>query len=109
MGKRVDVSVERRVVRGNRKLRGGDDQFPWLDRLRAELYRFDQRRLGRQTVCRSDEGTRLRGEDVSVHRQEPRGGAGRELRRLYIELFFIAKKTFSIHHVAPRSCTTPRC
>ena len=36
-------------------IRGGDDQFPRLDRLRAEVYRLDQRRLGRQTVCRSNE------------------------------------------------------
>ena len=36
--------------------------------LRAEVYRLDERRLGRETVCRSDEGARLRGEDLSVHR-----------------------------------------
>src|SRR6266513_5027939 len=100
MGKRVDVSVECRVVRGNRKLRGGDDQFPWLDRLRAELYRFDQWRLGRQTVCRSDEGARLRGENVSVHRQEPRGGAGRELRRLHGELDPRPHEPVQMHRVA---------
>src|SRR5207249_8231818 len=64
LGKRVDVSLERRVVRRER-LRGGDDQFPWLDRLRAEVYRLDQRRLGRQTVYRSDEGSRVRREDLS--------------------------------------------
>src|SRR5204863_6130897 len=86
MGKRVDVSLERGAVRSDRELRGGDDQFPRLDRLRAEVYRLDQRRLGRQTVRRSDEGTRLRGEDLSVHRQKPRGGARRELWRLYGEL-----------------------
>ena len=45
--------------------------------LRSEVYRLDQRRLGRQTVCRSDEGARLRGEDLSVHRQEPRSGVAR--------------------------------
>ncbi len=85
VGKFVDVSMERGVVRGQR-LRRRDDQFPRLDRLRAEVYRLDQRRLGRQAVCRSDEGARLRGEDVSVHRQEPRGRAGRELRRLHGQL-----------------------
>src|SRR5437879_13353376 len=100
MGKRVDVSVERRIVRGNRKLRGGDDQFPWLDRLRAELYRLDQWRLGRQTVCRSDEGARLRGEDVSIHRQEPRGGTGREIWRLYGEMVVRRQNKFSVHSVA---------
>ena len=68
VGKFVDISMERGVVRGERKLRGGNDQFPRFDRLWAEIYRLDQRRLGRQTVCRSDEGARLRGENVSVYR-----------------------------------------
>src|SRR5437899_1980799 len=63
VGKFVDVSLERAVVRGQR-LRGGDDQFPRLDRLWAEVYRLDQRRLGRKSVCRSDEGARLCGEDI---------------------------------------------
>jgi hypothetical protein len=78
----VDVPLERGVVRGQR-LRRGDDQFPWLDRLRTEVYRLDQRRLGREAVCRSNEGARLRGENISVHRHEPRGRAGCELRRLH--------------------------
>src|SRR5690349_3893876 len=86
MGKFMVVSVEPGVVRGVRQqragLRRGDDQLPWLDRVRSDIYRLDQRRLGRQTIRRSNEGTRLRGEDVSVHRQESRGGARRELRWL---------------------------
>src|SRR4029450_4064058 len=80
MGKRVDLSLERGVVRGDRQLRRGDDQFPRLDRLRAEVYRLDQRRLGRQTVRRSDEGARLRGENLSIHLQKSGGGAGRQVR-----------------------------
>ncbi len=102
MGKRLDISLERGVVRGDRKLRGGDDQFPWLDRLRAEVYRFDQRRLGRETVRRSDEGTRLRGENVSLHRQEPRGGARGELWRLHGELDPRPHEPFQMHRVARR-------
>ena len=82
VGKFVDLPLERGAVR-SQWVRRGDDQFPRLDRIRAEVYRLDQRRLGREAVCRSNEGARLRGEDVSVHRQEPRGRAGRELRRLH--------------------------
>src|SRR5689334_23531138 len=86
MGKFMVVSVEPGVVRGGRQqragLRRGDDQLPWLDRVRSEFYRLDQRGLGRQAVCRSYARARLRGEDVSVHRQESRGGARRELRWL---------------------------
>src|SRR5437762_7121502 len=83
LGKRVDVSMERGAVRGDGELRGGDDQFPRFDRLRAEVYGFDQRRLGRKTVCRSDEGTRLHGENLWVHRQKSRGSTRRQLRRLH--------------------------
>src|SRR5205814_8574439 len=95
LGKRVDVSMERGVVRDQR-LRGSNDQFPRLDRLRAEVYRFDQRRLGRQTVYRSDEGARLRGENISIHRQESRGGAGSELRRLHGQLVVRAYEPFQM-------------
>src|SRR5438874_286900 len=91
--------MERRVVRGQ-WLRRGDDQLPRLDRLRTEVYRLDQRRLGRQTVRRSDEGTRLRGEDIPVHRQEPRDGAGRELRRLHGELDPRSHEPIQMHRVA---------
>src|SRR5437867_11194907 len=77
--------MERRVVRGQ-WLRRGDDQFPRLDRLRAEVYRLDQRRLGRQTVCRSDKGAPLRGEGLSVYRQESRGRAWGELWWLHGQL-----------------------
>jgi hypothetical protein len=35
--------AERGVVRCDRKLRGGDDQFPRLDWLWSEVYRLDQR------------------------------------------------------------------
>src|SRR2546421_7277882 len=41
MGRRVDVSLERGVVRRDGKLRGGDDQFPQLNRLRTEVYGLD--------------------------------------------------------------------
>src|SRR5436305_286653 len=102
VGKFVDVSVERGVVRGDRKLRRGHDQLPRLDRLWAEVYRLDQRRLGRETVCRSDEGTRLRGEDLSVHRQEPRGRAGRELRRLHGQLAAGPHRPLQVHGIARR-------
>src|SRR5207248_2045890 len=100
VGKFVDVSVERGVVRGDRKLRRGHDQLPRLDRLWAEVYRLDQRRLGRETVCRSDERTRLRGENISVHRQEPRGRAGRELWRLHGQLAVRSHQSFQVHRVA---------
>src|SRR6266850_3264351 len=82
------------------RLRRGDDQLSWLDRLRAKIYRLDQRRLGRQTVCRSDEGTRLRGEDVSVHRQDSRGGARGKLRRLHGELDPWSHQPVQMHRVA---------
>src|SRR5262249_60966410 len=94
VGKRVDLSLERGVVRGDRKLRGRDDQFPRLDRLRTEVYRLNQRQLGRQTVRRSDEGARLWGKNLSLHRQEPRGGAGGELWRVNVEIGCLASHTF---------------
>src|SRR3954464_4011443 len=100
MGKRVDVSLERGAVRSNRKLRGGDDQFPRVDRLRAEIYRLDQRRLGRRTVYRPNEGTRLCGENLSLYRQKPRGSARCELRRLHGELDPWPHKPLQMHRVA---------
>ena len=58
----MDVPLERGVVRRQR-IRRRDDQFPWLDRIRPEVYRLDQRGLGREAVCRSNEGARLRREN----------------------------------------------
>src|SRR5207253_10121602 len=68
----------------------------------AEVYRLDQRRLGRETVCRSDEGARLRGEDVSVHRQESRGRAGRELWRLHGQLIVRPYRSLQMHRFTRR-------
>src|SRR5207302_6283072 len=48
------------------RLRRRHDQFPRLDRLRARVYRLDQRRFGPETACRSDAGPRLRAEDLAV-------------------------------------------
>src|SRR6516225_7761652 len=98
----MDLSVERGVVRCNRQVRRGNDQFPRFDRLRAEVYRFDQWRLGRQTVRRPDEGTRLRGENVSFYRQESRGGARRQLRRLHGQLDPRPHEPVQMHRVARR-------
>ncbi len=47
LGPRLDVSLERAGVRGG-GLRGGDAESARVDRLRAEVHRRDQRRLGRQ-------------------------------------------------------------
>jgi Tol biopolymer transport system component len=101
LGKFVVVSLERRIVRGER-LRRGHDQFPWLDRLRAEVHRLDQRRLGREAVRGFDEGARSRREDLSVHRQIARGGARRELRRLHGELGPRPHRSLQMHRVARR-------
>ncbi len=57
-----------------------------LDRLRAGVRGWRQRRLGRQALHRPDAGPGLRRAALSLHRQEPRVRAGRQLRRLHGQL-----------------------
>ena len=59
LGRELDLPLERAGVRG-RGLRGGDAEPAGLDRLRAEVHRRDQRRLGRQGLRRHHGGGRLR-------------------------------------------------
>src|SRR5215467_5269676 len=103
MGRFLDLSLERGVVCCNGKLRSSDDQFPRLDWLRAEVYRFDQRGLGRQTVRGSDEWARLRGKKISLHRQESRSSARCELRRIHGELDPRPYQPLQMHRVARRN------
>ncbi len=58
-------------------------QLSRLHRLRPEVHRRHQRRLGRRSVPGPDAGPRLRRENLSFHRQGPRVRAGRKLRRLH--------------------------
>ena len=73
MGGRLVVSLESRTVRvanffATLGLRRRHDQLPRLDRIRAEVHRRHQRRLGRRSVRRPDEGPRLRRADLPVYR-----------------------------------------
>jgi dipeptidyl aminopeptidase/acylaminoacyl peptidase len=85
LGRRLVLSMESATFRGQ-WLCGCHDQLPRLDRLRAEVHRRDQRRLGWCAFRRPDEGPRLRRAALSVHRQGPRVRAGRQLRRLHGQL-----------------------
>ena len=59
LGRELELSLERAGVRG-RGLRGGDAESARIDRLRAEVHRRDQWRLGRPRLRRHHGGDRLR-------------------------------------------------
>ena len=50
VGRRLELSLESRTVRARNRIRGHHDQLPRLDRIRAEVHRCHQRRLGRRSV-----------------------------------------------------------
>ena len=66
LGAGLDLSLERAGVR-RRRLRGGDAESARLDRLRPEVHRRDQRRLGRPRLRRHHGRRRPRG-DRSLRR-----------------------------------------
>ena len=70
---------------GGAGLRRRPAQSARQHRLRPEIRRRDQRRLGRQVLRRPDGGPRLPGE-AALHRQGPHGRGGRVVRRLHDEL-----------------------
>ena len=69
-----------------RRLRRRVHRFPRLDRLRPDVHRFDQRRLGRQAARGPAEGPGRGREKVPLARPRPRCALGALLRRLHDEL-----------------------
>ena len=82
---RLELPLESADLR-RRRLCGRVHRLPRLDRLRPEVHRRDQRRLGRQAAGRPAKRPGRRGEEVPVAGPRTQLRAGRLLRRLHDEL-----------------------
>ena len=81
VGRDVDLSLERAGVRVGR-ISGRDAESARVHRLRPEIHRRHQWRLGRQSLRRHHGGGRSRGR-AALRRSRSHGGGRRILRRLH--------------------------
>src|SRR5438046_9984347 len=74
MERELELSLERAGIR-RRRIRGGHAEYSRVDRLRTEVYRRDQWRLGWKSLRRPDGRDRLR-RQASLRRRQSHGGGG---------------------------------